>query len=39
MHAGEGIFVSNRAFFCQTMHFAVEPGYFVSNEVYNREYC
>ena len=30
-----GIFVSNRAFLCQTMHFAVEPGFFVSNECYN----
>ena len=41
MHAGEGIFVSNRAFlcrtglfWCQTMHFAVEPGFFVWNESY-----
>ena len=36
VHAGEGIFVSNRAFLCQTMHFAVEPGFFVSNVCYDK---
>ena len=35
MHAGDGIFMSNREFLCRTMHFAVEPGFFVSNEFYN----
>ena len=35
MHAGEGIFVSNRAFLCRTMHNAVEPGFFVWNQCYN----
>ena len=35
MLGGEGIFVSNWAFLCRTMHFAVEPGFFVSNEYYN----
>ena len=29
------IFVLNRAFLCRTMHFAVEPGFFVSKECYN----
>ena len=24
-----------RAFLCRTMHFAIEPGFFVSNECYN----
>ena len=32
---GGGIFVSNRAFLCRTMHFAIEPGFFMSNECYN----
>ena len=27
MHAGEGIFVSNRAFLCQTGLFCVEQGF------------
>ena len=42
MHTGEGIFVSNRAFFCRTGLFCVEPcillsnrAFFVSNECYN----
>ena len=42
MHAGEGIFVSNRAFLCRTGLFCVEPSillsnraFFVSNECYN----
>ena len=30
-----GIFVLNRALLSRTMHFAVEPGSFVSNECYN----
>ena len=30
-----GIFVSNRAFLCRTMQFAVEPGFLVSDECYN----
>ena len=36
MHAEEGIFVSNRAFLCRTMHFAVEQGIFVSNKCYDK---
>ena len=32
---GGGGGVSNRAFLCRTMHFAVEPGFFVSNECFN----
>ena len=44
MHAGEGIFVSNGAFFCWTGPFCVEPcillsivepGFFVLNECYD----
>ena len=30
-----GIFVSNRAFLCRTMHFGVAPDFFESNECYN----
>ena len=35
---GRAFFASKRAFMYRTMHFAVEPGFFVSNECYNIEY-
>ena len=34
MHAGEGIFVSNRTFLCRTGHFCVEPCILLSNRAF-----
>ena len=34
MHAGEGIFVSNRAFLCRTGQFCVEPCILLSNRAF-----
>ena len=34
MHSGEGIFLSNRAFFCRTGLFSVEPCILLSNRAF-----